>query len=224
MTNSRILILITACFLLTSCFRVKETVILSKDGSGIFEFIVDMSESKYFLRMAKNLAELAEGKSPDEQINRNLSRTLGYLEKTPGISATQLIKNDSDFIYELTFNFEDVASLNRAIAQFFHEEDRRTEEFYQLKKRTFRRNGAISLYELVEKETKNEKSRIKGLDPGDVFSTVTYSTHYIFDRKIRRYSNPDAELSEDEKEIQLDYLVFEDREGLGIENEIKFRR
>jgi hypothetical protein len=217
------IILVSFTFLFSSCFKIKETLILSRDGSGIFGFKVDMSESKYLLQMAKSLAEATEGRSPDEQLNRSLSRTLGYLEKTPGISSTQLIKNDDDFIYDLTFSFDDIDALNRAIIQFFPENQRKDEVFFRYARKNFERTGAINIYSLVEQETQHEKSRINGIDPGVVFSNVTYSTNYIFERKIKKYTNQSASLSDDKKEISLNYYVFRDPEGIGVENKIKFR-
>ena len=217
------MLLFISSILLTSCFRIEERVIFSKDGSGIFGLEIDMSESKYVLNMAKNLSALYDGGSPDEKINRSLSRTLGYLEKTQGISATQLIKNDDDFIYELTFSFNDVNALNTAITQFIRKEDRKDEVFFRLDKKRFERTGAINIYEMVERETQNEKSKISGIDPGIVFRDVTYTTHYIFDQKVKKYSNDRAVVSGDKKEITLVYYVFQDREGEGIANVVKLK-
>jgi len=218
------LFIFSICLLLfSSCFRIEERVIFSDDGSGIFGLEINMSESKYVLQMAKNLAYLYDGGSPDEKINRRLSRTLGYLEKTEGISATQLIKNDEDFIYNLTFSFDNIAALNKAITQFIKEEDRREEVFFRMDKKKFERTSAINLYQMVEKEAMNDKSKIRGLDPGLVFKDVTYTTHYIFDRKVRRFTNDNARVSDDKKEIILEYFVFRDLEGEGIANKIRLR-
>ncbi|MEM7551935.1 MAG: hypothetical protein AAF363_19795 [Bacteroidota bacterium] len=222
--QKKVLILLCSLFLFSSCFRIEETLILQNDGSGFFGFKVDMSQSKYALRLAKNLSELYDGKSPDEQINRSFSRGLGAIEKTPGISSTQLIKNDDDFIYELSLAFDDLKALNTAVTQFFREEDKTSGELFKFDKRKFERTGAIDIISMVERESKNSKSKISGLDPRVIFKDVTYSMKYVFDNKIKKYSNEAASLSEDEKELELSYHVFDPEESVTPENTIKLRR
>lgn len=209
--------------MLSSCFRVEESVILSKDGSGIFNFKVDLSESKYVLQMAKRMSALYEGKSPDEKIDRNFVRAMGALESSPGISGSQLIKNDDDFIYEITFNFEDIKSLNTAVNRFIKKEDRTDEDFFKLDKKWFERTDAVDIMKMVNREMQNEKSQVFGMDPEILFKDVVYATTYVFDRKIKKHTNDKATVSGDKKEISLEYYVFRNEEDNSPENRIKLK-
>jgi len=210
---------------LTSCFKVEERIFLREDGSGKFNFVLNLSQSKWLLQAAKAAAEISEedpGKKPDNRINSSLLETKEKLDSITGIHNTTITRDDDKFVYVISFDFDNVQSLNTAMNQFIEGDTNEDLVFYRYNNKRFTRSQAVNIRNQVKREMENERSMLHGLDPSLLFKTVSYETIYKFDSKIKHYSNKNAKLSNDAKTLRLEFLPFSSDTLATIENHIKF--
>ena len=104
---------LAALFLLVSCITFEENYLLKKDGSGSFEFKVDMSQIMSMMKMMEGMQQEGEGQQdPTEEIN--FKSEIEKLEKLDGISNVQANEDKEGGFFSLSFDFKDFESLNNA--------------------------------------------------------------------------------------------------------------
>jgi len=210
---------------LSSCFKVEEYIQLYRDGSGQVELTVDMSASAGALQLAKNLAAYTEDTPPDKKIDESFQKTINKLQKVKGISEVGIERNDQQFIYVLKFAFADADALNTAMNQFFKDGTGQPAEFFSYSKNTFNRNDVTSIQSAVEREMGSKGSKLYGMDPYTLFKDVSYTTTYLFERKVKSVSNEEAEVQANNHQVHLVYYPFnkEKVETTSIDNRIKLK-
>lgn len=206
--------------IMTSCFEVREKLHLKKNGSGQFVYTLDFSESSNTLSIAKMMAGFRNKTSPDEKIKKSMQQTLEALQSTEGISNANIERNDERFIYKVSFDFDDVESLNAALNKFVKSEEEIT--FFSYDGRTFSRSDAVSIRETIEREMANEGSSLNGLDPYDLFSEATYVTEYSFDKAIKEAAVKGKVTQEDHR-LKSEHFIFSKDEKESMAQSIRLR-
>ncbi|MTI32978.1 hypothetical protein [Xanthovirga aplysinae] len=214
--------LMVVSLLMTSCLEVKEKLYMKKNGKGNFSLTIDMSQSKYMLNMMQAMASEEEQQKTEAGLNKAkylFSKKTSQLERMKGVSNVQQNNDDSNYIYSISFDFDNVEALNKAInATIDNKKNAIEREFFTYDKGELVRSDVIDLKGVIEKELKNEKSPLKNVDPSTIFKDVAYLTDYSFDRKIKNVSNKSSIISEDDKNVRIKYYLFRDNaanQGVG---------
>mgnify|MGYP000589683263 CR=1 FL=1 len=98
-------------FALSSCLTIEDHYTMKANGSGSMKTIIDMSEMKSLLEMVAE--EGSEGNPMDEL---NFQDLAVELRGQNGISNIAVNENKEDLVFEISFDFDDVSSLNRGLS------------------------------------------------------------------------------------------------------------
>jgi len=214
--------------LCTSCFDIKEILILKKDGTGTYQFIIDMSQSRAMLSMLENMdndstKETSDKKSPFEEVDESFEETRSYLEAITGIINVNSIKDEENLLFGIQFEFLNMYSLNKALNRINHKKEEKIAKeqlYFSLSKKIFKRYNTENFTENLMKST--------GMGEGDslniamFFKDLSYSTKYTMPKRIKSMSNPDGILSDDKKTVSVTYYPFRGDEEINFSNKIKF--
>jgi hypothetical protein len=214
-------------FIFTSCFEIKEILNLRKDGTGTYEFIVDMSQSAAMLSMLDNLSTDSvseEDDSPFGEVDKSFDDTKERLEAIEGIINVKSIKNEEDLLFGISFEFLTIYALNKALNRINADKDEQMSKekekiYFSMSKRTFQRYNTENFTEdLFQGAGLGEASVTVGM----FFNDFSYSTKYTMPKKIKSMTNPDAELSKDKRTASVTYYPFRGEGEPNFSNKIKF--
>jgi hypothetical protein len=106
--------------LFTSCFEIIEEVNLNADGSGNFEYTLNMSQSRKELNSIRNLDSFRNYHIPSEtELSASIDRGIAILKACNGISNVSIDRDYDNYVFKLKFDFDTITSLNAAIAKTF---------------------------------------------------------------------------------------------------------
>lgn len=110
---SRIFIFLFSCILFTSCIEIEENYTIKKNGSGSYEFKVDMTQMMEMMKAMGGPEGMGEEvKDPSKDVS--FDEELKELEKVEGISNIQSVKDQKNGIVSFSFDFESLSALNNA--------------------------------------------------------------------------------------------------------------
>ena len=112
--DRRALALLATFTLLTGCLTIEEHYTFKKDGSGSMEYVVDVSE---MMEIMKGFAALGDekGGADDDGNEMDMTTEMNELKKIDGIRKVKVKKEKEGYLQRLSFRFEDVDALNRAL-------------------------------------------------------------------------------------------------------------
>jgi hypothetical protein len=213
----------------TACFEIREEVDIKKDGSGTYALLVDMSQSKAMLELAMAMTENKD-KLPLGELDSSFVKGTARFQDVPGISQVQPINNRQDFVFGMKFDFKDVAALNLALQK--STSDPQTgrpatgpaPEVYKYAKRTLERSGDFFLKGLADLDALASDNS----ENTDQVKTLLKSGSYVSiirtEGKIRKFSNPAAELSYTAKEVRFSANLLDLIENkASCANTVKFK-
>ena len=221
-------------FLLTSCFEFKEKVEFNSDGSGSFQFTIDMGQIKQMLQMMESMAgedegeEGAEGEAAEEEkedpmadMNKEFEDIIARLENIDGITNIKGIDDDEDFVFGYSFDFSNVGALNKAMFEIWNDDEENPipagTEFFKFSKNGFERAGLMGMKESLSQEMGEDGASIP------IMQEMNWTTVYTFPKKIKNSSNDLSEISSDGKEVTVKYYFLkEGYEEKDINNKISF--
>ena len=226
-TKIGFVLLILVC---TSCFEIKEILNLRKDGTGTYQFVVDMSQSRAMLAMLENLGdqdstsvetEEAKESSPFDDMDESFQATKERLEAIEGIINVQSIKDEDALQFGVQFEFLTVYALNKALNRL--DEDKgaleKEEVFFAFSKKTFER---FNTKNFTEDLMKNAGMGEDSLNVAMFFKDLSYTTSYTMPKKVKSMTNPDATLSDDKRTVDVTYYPFRGEDEPNFSNKIKF--
>lgn len=109
------LICISAALLLTSCITIEENYFIKKDGSGSYEFKIDMSEMmSMMMAMGGPEAMGADAQMPTDEMD--FEKEIEDLKKIDGISNIKSSTDQEKGIMSFSFDFKNFNALNQARA------------------------------------------------------------------------------------------------------------
>lgn len=209
----------------SSCFEIKEILSLRKDGTGSYQFIIDMSQSRAMLSMLENMGDedtTSEKKSPFEEVDESFEETKARLEAIEGIINVASIKDEENLQFGVEFEFLNSYSLNKALNRInIEKEEQMGKEkiYFNFSKRSFERYNTENFTdELLRSTGMGEDS----LNIGMFFKDLSYTTSYSLPKKVKSMTNPDATLSGDKKTVTVTYYPFRGEDEPNFSNKIKF--
>ncbi|EMR01735.1 hypothetical protein [Cesiribacter andamanensis] len=218
-----------ACLLigLSSCLEITEQVHMRSNGSGQFTFTVDMQEAKPLLDMARNFSSEANPEAVKSDLSTGMDEAHGRLQKIKGIHQPTLIKSKDGLLSGITFEFDNVAALNKAINAVQNSKGEPQEEYFAWNGQQLHRLNTLKLENEVKKGT---DSGLAGLDLSvngksfrEILNSMVYRTEYRFDTPIKGVSNSNATLSADKRKVTLERYLLDDSKKAGtLENVIRF--
>lgn len=215
--------------LFTGCFDLIEEVRYNKDGSGTYSFLMDMGEMKELLAMV--MASDSTGAGSLDSLGGFSKEVVKKLEGLPGISDLEVIDDQEAFQFGYRFSFRDLDALNNALkesmeGQMAAGQEPTGEDYFSMKRKEFRRLDPAGFQKIV-KESMGSMGDDENSEMAMMFlKDVSYRTIYHFERDVKKVSNPEASISEDQKTVTLTYFLFDEersKAGTGIENTIKLK-
>jgi hypothetical protein len=104
--------------LMPACITIEENYTFKRNGSGDAQYIIDMSEMGSLIKMAQ---EEEGGGSLEEEMD--LGALTSKLENLPGIKDVSEYKTDKEYVFGVSFSFDDISSLNIALNALMAPED-----------------------------------------------------------------------------------------------------
>jgi hypothetical protein len=147
------------------------------------------------------------------QMGEQLSSVSKSLENVQGLSNVREINDSTNFKFGYSFDFANMAALNKAMKIINKEKyESKAEEVFKYDGKNFERLGAGDLGAEIRKslaESENSEAEM-GMDMVKTFfSDMTYKQVYSFpDQKVRKSSNEISEISADGKTLTIALKPF----------------
>lgn len=226
---------------LGGCLHVLEEVTFKNNGAGTYKMTIDMSEMKNMLDMFKGMAEDSLGAGNEEapdmgdngmgEMGSQLSSVAQSLKGISGITGVTEINDTSTFTFGYSFEFADVAALNKAMKIINKEKyDSKVEEVFRFKGKRFERLSSGDLGEEIKKamasgEDEAEDGSVEMMK--SFFADMTYRQVYHFpDRRIRKSTNELSEVSDDGHTLTITLKPFDEeqqKKRLGVGTQVKLK-
>jgi hypothetical protein len=117
MSLARFLTFLIASVLSTGCFEIVEEIDQELDGSGNFSYLVNMSQSREKLKTLLSIDSVNGLRVPKKaNIEEQLEKGLQLVKSADGISNVSITKDYENFIFNISFHYDSLASLNKAAA------------------------------------------------------------------------------------------------------------
>lgn len=172
------------------------------NGSGKLELIFSMNG-------ARGAVALAEQMIPEhvEVVRLILSEARAEMAKRlkiiPGISKVAYGYDPHPLHYELSFYFNSIATLNKAMAQI-NNEDPLGMTYFQLDEHKFVRTYVSNkVGKLLEIYKQNDDSKTESFDLDFFFNKMNYIAQYAFKPEIQKVSNPLATIHQNHKIVTI---------------------
>lgn len=107
----KIIITLLISLTLVSCITFEENYYLKKDGSGSFEFKVDMSQLVGMMKAFEGMDQGGDEKAT-EAIDFN--KEVDKLKAIKGITNVQVLEDEEKGLFSMSFDFKDYEALNKA--------------------------------------------------------------------------------------------------------------
>lgn len=220
-----LLSLFIAALLMQSCFEIRETLKINKDGSGSFILSIDLSQVKLMLEGFGG-GDDSENTSPFENMEEEYESTRAELELIEGISNISFTSEMDGYIIRSSFDFSSIDALNRGMDVVYDNasEDGDVPEYYKMSKKSFERTANHNFLEMVKEELGTEEMQVEGLDLASLFSEVAYINEITFNGKtIKKVKSGLAVVSEDQSSVSNKYFIFKTDIDQSLEFALKIK-
>lgn len=214
---------------LTGCLHILEEVTFKDNGSGTYKMTLDMSEIKGMMDMFKgmqadSLSGDSSGVSMDaagdngmSEMGVQLSSVAQTLKSVDGLSNVTEINDTASFSFGYSFNFANVAALNKAMKVINKEKyDSKVEEVFKFNGKNFERLAAGDLGAEIKKAlAENEDAEAEAnMDMVKTFfADMTYKQIYHFpDRAVKKSTNELSEITDDGHTLTIALKPFDEEQ------------
>jgi hypothetical protein len=220
---------------LTGCLHIIEEVTFRGKGNGTYAMTLDMSELKGMMDMMKGMmpdslntdsTAILGSEAPEAapavdnsmtQMGGEISNVANSLKDIPGVSNVVEVNDTVNLKFGYTFDFADVAALNRALKIINKDKfDNKSDEVFKFTGKSFERIDAGDLGEQIKKSLAEgeEESGEEALDMMKMmFGDMSYKQIYHFpDRSIKKADNKLAELSDDNHTMTITIKPFDEEQ------------
>lgn len=190
-------------FLFQSCFEVIEEVQMKDDGSGHFNFVINLSQSKTKINSILKMQKINGYDIPSkDEIRKEASKIETLAQNTAGIANVKTSIDLTNYIFAINLDFQKISCLNavflklknsRKISQAI------ATDYFTFNDKKFVRSQKVPIKALYDKLEKSDK---------EVFQTAKYTSVYKFDSTIKSFSNKNATQSKSKKAIKLNGSVL----------------
>mgnify|MGYP000870864349 CR=1 FL=1 len=235
--------LAVASLAFTGCLHIIEEVTFRDSGKGNYTMTLDMSAMKGMMDMLKNMSPDSTGgteiPSQGEQDNsmaqmgKELSGVASTLRNLKGIMNVTEINDTASFKFGYSFDFEDVAALNRALKVVNKDKyDSDVEEVFKFNGKNFERLGTGDMGAEIKKALAEGGGEEEGGEEAMdmmkmMFADMSYKQVYHFpDREIKKNSNELAEVSTDKHSMTITLKPFDEEQQqkkVTIATEVKLK-
>ena len=230
--NLFVVALAVAAMTLSGCLHILEEVTFKGSGAGTYTMTLDMSEIKGMMEMFKGMGTDSLAENSDEktdpmmpaggdngmsEMGQQLSNVAETLKGVDGLSNVKEINDTASFKFGYSFDFVDVAALNKAMKIIGKEKyDSKVDEVFKYSGKNFERLSAGDLGEEIKKalaegedaDTEGNMDMIKTF-----FSDMTYKQVYHFpDRAVKKSSNELSEISDEGHTLTITLKPFDEEE------------
>ena len=231
---------------LTGCLHIIEEATFRNNGSGTYKMTLDMSEMKGMMDMFKGMggdstAMNMSGDSTSIQgegdytppteaptleadpmggLGDQMSSVASTLQGVQGITSVVEIKDTSTFNFGYSFDFADVAALNRALKIINKDKyETKVDEVFRFKGKSFERLSAGDLGEemkkaMMENGGGGEDGEEGSMDMVKMFlADMSYKQIYHFpDRAVKKSDNKLGEISDDGHTLTINLKPFDEEQ------------
>lgn len=168
---------IGAILLLSGCLTIEEHYTFKKDGSGTMEYVLDMSEIGEMLDNMKGLTDGDEGGSTSD-----LGEQAKQLKGLEGIKRVKFKEEKKGYVQRISFRFQDVAALNRALNVLMPDSTRPDRQFFRWEGATLVRSGSAYARSLG---TEMAGDGSDSLDISQVLESMKYKFSFAFANDVQ---------------------------------------
>lgn len=222
---------------LSGCFDIQEHIVLNSDGSGTFEFVVDMSEAKRITDMLSGMvpqeptgdgqsdANAGEDALSSDDLVSDFEQMRGTFEALEGISAIEVQQDPEALVAGIAFSFDSIEGLNRAMGMIYDEEGEVGDEVYvTFDGSEYRRLDPIGFTGGLMEETGSEEDLAMLVQAG-ILTRMAFTSSVSFPRPVGRIDPSVAKVdSDDPQTVRLVYdFLSSDRPQEGIQMTVQLR-
>jgi len=186
---------------LSSCFEIIEEVELKDNGSGSYEYTLNVSQSRTKLDQIMRLDSINGYKVPQKSdLKRPLEELIAKSKEIVGISNVAKVEDFENYIFSFSCDFKDIDALNRLVAELRRSSnDKRTDipeiHFsYDPKSKRYIRNGNYSIQADFGKMKEADKV---------IFDGATFTSIFRSETELGSFSNDNARISPNKKALML---------------------
>lgn len=191
------ILIISICFLLTSCFEITERIKHHNDQSGEYTLTVDFSSSWFKTKSAIFLEEIDGVKIPNEQeIAKKLADFKLNASKIEGISNISTKTNFNDYIFTLKLEYKNLKALN-AVMNSLNEQKNKI-HFNNENNDSFERYAAYPIPQKIANDPKKKSD----LQAAQIIAI------YTFDAPIKSFTNTRSKLSKNKQSVFLKHSIY----------------
>lgn len=189
-----IIILSLSLFILQSCIELTEEIIVNNDRSGTLSFSLGINTSSSIMGLVGQFTDNSYMDDIDDEVQNVVSQ----LKQQPGISNVKFNKENSVKLLNLSFDFSDDKSLNKALYALAGEKKTFYKPaIYKVRTHKFvRKNLTEWAKDLMEQEQENIPDDL-------VFSFIKVKTKVQLPEPARSVSVINAVMSKDKKTVTL---------------------
>lgn len=225
----RCLVPLIILFLATSCLDIQESVFMRNNGSGKFALTVNLENMESLLKLVQNFSGDAEaGNDILADTEVDFEKLQKKLEQQPGISHVTRIAENNNKLLGISFDFDNVNSLNKALKELSDNKNDREapKDYFTYQKGKLTRLNTLGISDKVEDKIKAETDidlSVNGMMIGSLMKDMSYTTKYTFERPVKKASNPASKITNEGRTVTLTYHFFDKEPGAtGLENNIDF--
>lgn len=238
--NLFLAILLIGATALTGCLHIIEEATFHNNGSGSYKMTLDMSELKGMMDMMKGMGgdaaksetdstTISDGgdytpppteaaaENPMGGLGEQVSGVAASLKGIAGITNIVEINDTSAFNFGYSFDFADVASLNRALKIIGKEKyDSKNEETFKFNGKSFERLGVGDMGAEIKKamaENTGDEEESQADMMKMFFADMSYKQIYHFpDRKVKKNNNKLGTIEEDGHTLTINIKPFDEEQ------------
>ncbi len=218
-----LLFTIVCSFALTSCFNIIEEVAINRNGSGTYKNTIDMSQMMGMVAafMPDSVKEMTN------EMEKGMTSSLGDLKKIKGISNVSST-SEGDYIYSISYTFENANALNKAMATS-KEEDKflgAMGSSYEIKGKKLYRKTFLNPDEDSELfgDEEFDMEQLQGFM--SMLNTPTYKIVYHLPKKVKKLKveGTEAKYEKDANRVEIEYdlLKMISDKNVNIDHFVKY--
>jgi hypothetical protein len=229
---------------LTGCLHIIEEATFRNNGSGTYKMTLDMSEMKGMMDMMKGMggdstamnmggdstsiqgegdytppAEAAPTEDPMGGLGDQMSSVASTLQGVQGITSVVEIKDTTNLNFGYSFDFADMAALNRALKIINKDKyETKVEEVFRFKGKSFERLSTGDLGEEMKKAMManggGDEGEESSMDMVKMFlADMSYKQIYHFpDRTVKKSDNKQGEISDNGHTLTISLKPFNEEQ------------
>ncbi len=239
-----LLVLTISVTTLTGCLHIIEEATFRNNGSGTYKMTLDMSEMKGMMDMFKGMggdstamnlggdstsiqgegdytppAEAAPTEDPMGGLGDQMSSVSSTLQGVQGITSVVEIKDTTNLNFGYSFDFADMAALNRALKIINKDKyETKVEEVFRFKGKSFERLSTGDLGEEMKKAMManggGDEGEESSMDMVKMFlADMSYKQVYHFpDRVVKKSDNKQGEISDNGHTLTINLKPFNEEQ------------